>query len=833
MVVKDLRAKSSSTPGVPGELLTDHLLNTLEAARTIRARIGDIPGMPAEFWTWAAIAALLHDTGKLPDGFQRMIGNTPRQEPILWGERHEVLSLGFVQLLLADVPAEQREWVAAAVAGHHRPFTSGLDGPSKLPLLTQYGDDQPQDFAGKFTPADPDRLADLMKWLHATGQQYGLPFPENAPRTDVRQLTDAAHRLFQSVMDQWEWSLPAGDDRGITAVLLLGSVTMADHLSSAHAPLETRHPLDETYSTRLVERLSVQGHALRPQQRAASETIGNLLLRSWTGSGKTEAVLLWAAAQIRALAARTKGNPRVFYLLPYLASINAMTLRLGKDLNSPDGIGVAHSKAASYHLAQSLADGCAGDDAAPADTDMPGTHPADTDTADTDTADADTVDAAVKAHSRAEATKNFRELFRVGTPYQVLRGALAGPVHSSVLTDSANSIFILDELHAYDVRRLGMILAIMSFWHRLGGRIAVLSATMPTALADLVTQALDGQTALVEPLPETHAPLRHRLHIRQAHLTDEPSLDEIRERLADGRSVLVVANNVRDAISLYETLGPSCIELHGANSAHLLHSRYRRMDRTAIETAIQERFASGKPRRAGLLVGTQALEVSLDLDLDACHTSAADLEALVQRFGRANRLGALAPAPVVVHQPVYDTRRSGGDDLWADGVYEAEPTLLGWDILNRHDGQTINEQVITGWLDEIYTSPWGQKWAQRVDEHRSNFEDTFLTFSQPFDDRSELTKAFDEQFEGIEAILAEDYDDYRSALDLANTPVPAVCMPTNTSSRCLLGAWASAHTTNASKSASSTPSTTRAWVYALYTAIRNRNTNPVKFCDQC
>ncbi|MFA1546141.1 CRISPR-associated helicase Cas3' [Actinomadura chokoriensis] len=743
--MKDLRAKSSITPGVPGELLTDHLLNTLEAVGAIRARIGDIPGMPAEFWTWAAIAALLHDTGKLPDGFQRMIGNAPRQEPTIWGERHEVLSLGFVQLLLADLPVEQREWVAAVVAGHHRPFTSGLDGPSKLPLLTQYGDDHPEDFAAKFTPADPDRLADLMEWLQATGQRYGLPFTATAPRTDVRQLTDAAHRLFQDVMDQWQWKLPADDRRGTTAVLLLGAVTMADHLSSAHAPLETRHPLDETYPTQLVERLSSRGHALRPQQGEASRTIGNLLLRSWTGSGKTEAVLLWATAQIGDLAARTKGNPRVFYLLPYLASINAMTGRLSRDLDSSDGIGVAHSKAASYHLAQSLADGCAGD----------GT---------------DLADAAIKAHSRAEATKNFRELLRVGTPYQVLRGALAGPVHSSILTDSANSIFILDELHAYDARRLGMILAIMSFWHRLGGRIAVLSATMPTALADLVTRALNGQTALVEPPPESRAPVRHRLHIRQDHLTDESSLDEMRERLADGQSVLVVANNVRDAITLFETLGPYCIELHGENSAHLLHSRYRRMDRTAIETAIQERFASGKPRQPGLLVGTQALEVSLDLDLDACHTSAADLEALVQRFGRANRLGALAPAPVVVHQPVYATRRGGGDEVWADGVYEAEPTQLGWDILARHDGQTIDEQVITGWLDEIYISPWGQKWAQRVDEHRSEFEKAFLGFSQPFDDRSELTEAFDRQFEGIEAIIAEDHDNYKSALGLANSP---------------------------------------------------------------
>ncbi|MEV5575456.1 CRISPR-associated helicase Cas3' [Spirillospora sp. NPDC052269] len=751
--MKDLRAKSSSTPGVPGELLTDHSLNTLKAVLAVRARIGDIPGMPAEFWTWAAVAALLHDTGKLPDGFQRMIGNVSRQAPTPWGERHEVLSLGFVDLLLADLPSTEREWVAAVVAGHHRPFTSGLNGSSKLPLLTQYGDDQPQDFADKFMPADPDRLAGLVEWLHATGHRHGLPFPEIAPRADVRQLTDAAHRLFQDVMDRWEWALSPHDGRGTTAVLLLGAVTMADHLSSAHAPLDTEHPLDETYSARLAERLSARGHALRPQQLEASRTIGNLLLRSWTGSGKTEAVLLWASTQIGDLAARTNGNPRVFYLLPYLASINAMTRRLGDDLHAPDGIGVAHSKAASYHLARSLADGCAGDDADPTDP----ADPADA---------ADAADAAIKAHSRAEATKNFRELLRVGTPYQVLRGALAGPAHSGILVDSANSIFILDELHAYDARRLGMILAIMGFWHRLGGRVAVLSATMPTALADLVTQALDGQTTLVEPSPASPVPIRHRLRVRQDHLADEPSLDEIRERLADGGSVLVVANNVRDAITLYETLGPYCTELHGEDSAHLLHSRYRRMDRTAIETAIRERFASGKPRRPGLLVGTQALEVSLDLDLDACHTSAADLEALVQRFGRANRLGTLAPAPVVVHQPDYRTRRGGGDDLWADGVYEAEPTLLGWDILTRHDGRTIDEQVITTWLDQIYTSPWGRKWSQRVEEHRSDFADSFLEFSQPFDDRSQLNEAFDEQFDGIEAVLEEDYDNYKSALKL-------------------------------------------------------------------
>ncbi|MFC4035126.1 CRISPR-associated helicase Cas3' [Streptomyces polygonati] len=743
--MKQLRAKSPSTPGQPGELLTSHLLNTLQALLRIRDRTGDIPGTPPGFWTWAALACLLHDAGKLPDGFQRMIGNT-NQQPVVWGERHEVLSLGFVGLLLADLPAGQRLWVATAIAGHHRSFTCGLEPTRKLPVFHQYGNDQPEDLAARFTPADQARLTELLEWLHTTARRFSLPAGEESPRAGMDELTSSSHQLLQELMDRWEPALPARDTDGRTAVLLLGAVTMADHLSSAHSPLHTRHPLTADYPTRLAKKLAERGHLLRPQQERAAQVGGHLLLRSWTGSGKTEAVLLWAVTQIADLSQRTRANPRVFYLLPYLASINAMAERLSTELDSPEGIGVAHSKAASYHLARALADGC---------PDTTATHDDPSDTA----------DAAAKAHSRAEATRNFRELVRVGTPYQLLRGALAGPVHSSILTDSANSVFVLDELHAYDTRRLGMILAMIRLWHELGGHIAVMSATLPTALARLVETTLDHQVQLVEAPDDAPAPVRHRLHTRQAHLTEKTSRDEIRDHLTAGRSVLVVANNVRDAITLYQDLQPLCTQLYGPDSAYLLHSRYRRMDRTAIETGILRRFAAGQPRQPGLLVGTQALEVSLNIDLDVCHTSAADLEALIQRFGRVNRLGTLAPAPVIVHQPAYTTRRDSRPQLWADGVYEAIPTQLGWDILTRHDGQTIDEQIITGWLDEIYQGPWGERWKTNVEQHQHDFHQAFLTFTLPFDDRSHLARRFDEQFDGTEAVLADDRDHYKEALD--------------------------------------------------------------------
>ncbi|OEV27499.1 hypothetical protein AN219_22685 [Streptomyces nanshensis] len=743
------RAKSPGPQGQPGELLISHLENTLKAVMRVRDRIGEIPGMPPDFWTWAMLAALLHDTGKLPDGFQRMIDNTP-ETPIIWGERHEVLSLGFVDLLTAHLPAEERLWIASVVAGHHRAFTCGLHNPRRIPVFHQYGDDQPAHFASRFKDVDPVQLTELLEWLHATSRRFHLPVVHPAPSADAGQLTEHAHRLFEQLLTRWEFSLPPGDPAGLTAVLLLGAVTMADHLSSANTPLETRHPLAPHYPARLAHSLATRGHELRPQQEQSARTAGHLLLRSWTGSGKTEAVLLWARAQIDDLHQRVGAHARVFYLLPYLASINAMVLRLEDDLEARGSIGVAHSKAADYHLARALADDCA--------------EATDIDSATSISTMSRTTKAA-KAHSRAQATKNFRELLRVGTPYQLLRGALAGPAHSGILTDCANSVFILDELHAYDTRRLGMILAMMRLWHDLGGRIAVMSATLPTVLEELVGETLDDQVSMVEAPAHVSAPARHRLETRRPHLTDDESLNEIRARLSTNQSVLVIANNVRDAIAIYRDLKPFCIQLHGENSAHLLHSRFRRMDRTNIEDALQDRFGAGQhPRQPGLLVGTQALEVSLNLDLDACHTSAADLEALIQRFGRVNRLGALAPAPVIVHQPTYTTRRNSGDALWADGVYEAEPTQRGWDILTRHDGQTVDERLVTNWLDDIYASPWGERWKKAVRQHKQAFATAFLDFAHPFDDRTDLANRFDEQFDGTEAVLESDLEKFEYAL---------------------------------------------------------------------
>ncbi|MFB7900146.1 CRISPR-associated helicase Cas3' [Streptomyces xiamenensis] len=549
--------------------------------------------------------------------------------------------------------------------------------------------------------------------------------------------------VLNTVLDQWEPKV-AGDV-GLTAVLLQGAVTTADRLSSAHGELLAHQPLGAELPHRIETHLAAMGGSIHRHQRAAANCEGDLLLRSPTGSGKTEAALLWAATQVTDLAETCGGVPRVFYTLPYLSSINTMADRLTTLLDAKDSVGVSHSRAASYHLARGIES---------QDGEAPG--------------DGDRAAAAAKAVARAEATRLFRESVRVGTPYQLLRAALAGPAYSGVLLDSVNSVFILDELHAYDPQRLGFILASARLWKRLGGRVAVLSATLPERLETVFTETLNVSGATVNAATPSSAK-RHRLAVREHHLSDPATVEEIRTRIDRDESVLVVANNVAQAICLYEELAPGVRERHGPEAAFLLHSRFRRGHRMEREREIGKRFGTRSARRPGLLVATQVVEVSLDVDFDALFTAAAPLEALLQRFGRVNRIAARPPADVVVHQPNWTTRR-GETGEFADGIYEREPVAQGWDILTRNSGLAIDEDDARHWLDTIYASAWGNVWDEHVRRAIVDFEQRFLAFHYPFDDRSALADSFDEMFQGTEAILSTDQDAYATALQEADGP---------------------------------------------------------------
>jgi CRISPR-associated endonuclease Cas3-HD len=114
-VLASIWAKSPTSGAGEGERLTAHTANVLARLASWRDRYPSLPthtGSPDGLWNSAAWACLLHDVGKVAQGFQQML-----RGGAVFEHRHEVLSLVAVGWL--ELTKSQQEMVAAGVATHH------------------------------------------------------------------------------------------------------------------------------------------------------------------------------------------------------------------------------------------------------------------------------------------------------------------------------------------------------------------------------------------------------------------------------------------------------------------------------------------------------------------------------------------------------------------------------------------------------------------------------------------------------------------------------------------------------------------------------------------
>jgi CRISPR-associated endonuclease/helicase Cas3 len=439
------------------------------------------------------------------------------------------------------------------------------------------------------------------------------------------------------------------------------------------------------------------------------------------------------------------GHVRVVWTLPYRASLNAIRRRFAHSLAPAPGertadIGLLHGAVARTLLYEAVEEDCGSD---PGDSGQarPGK------------------DDAVKARTRANAMRLFTQRVRVATPHQLLSGAIAGPSHSSVLLEQANCLFVMDELHAYEPETLGRLCAAARLWEQLGSRFAVLSATLAPPLLALVGESVDQHVTLRKAPPGT-APVRHQLVLDERELTDPESVDRLRGWLQSGHSVLAVTNTVATAQELFTALqGDACeVSPSDPHAALLLHSRFKNRDRDTIERRLLRRHPERKggdpAHRRGLVVATQAVEVSLTLDFDRGAVDNAPIEAVAQRAGRVNRRG-LHPDGAVE----FRVHRTAGFRPYEQGAVEAAWSALT--ALVAEGADSLSEQDIDRLLTFAYDTEWGHTWLRRARDARDAFAAEFLAFTDPFHDRSEHADSLSKHFDTVEVLLRDDLDEYK------------------------------------------------------------------------
>lgn len=713
-------AKSPNPGQVSGETLAGHTWAVLRRTRDlVRLRPGlpSVIGLP-RLWHLLFWTAFLHDWGKAAIGFQAAVRGGPR-----WWHRHEVLSLAFLNWIGSTLSEQEADWVAAGICLHHKDFP---ELQNLYPLGLDPEDDPVHALIRELQALT---VGDLWLWLSQVAPYWivelglgdaGVEFPALVSREEaVSRVMNKSPGEIHTRMRRCQQLLRGLEqDRDtrlrIWTLLLRGYLIQSDHAASAG--VEALAPADVRQEN-IAKATRLSPDALYPHQRESGQVLGSALLIAPTGSGKTESALLWAARQTEVCGTLS----RVFYTLPYQASMNAMYDRLRGMFGEQVGLVHGRSTLALYRrlMEQNY-----------------------------------TPQEAVRvARSLRDLARLNVPPIRVFSPYQMLKAIYQLKGYEAMLADYAQALFIFDEIHAYEPARLAMILETVRYLReQLGACFFVMTATMPTPVRRHVEEALGGPSVVCAPAEVFQAFGRHQLHLVAGDLLSDAGLDAVAQAFGEGHSVLVACNTVARSQQAYHALKDR-LGQEASQHVILIHGRFNGRDRLAKEQEIiKSAGVGGEHRSPVLVVSTQVVEVSLNIDLDTIYSDPAPLEALIQRFGRVNRRRRHALAPVHVF----------AEPAEGCGIYDPRLVQGALRILATHaDGRAIDEAAIQGWLDEIYQGDVLTDWEEKYSHVASEFREAFLNPLRPFNSDAGLEDAFNRLFDGVEVLphaLRAEYD---------------------------------------------------------------------------
>lgn len=684
----------------------------------------------AEGARWFAWALALHDIGKFARGFQKQNATpfpdlVPAVSGVDYTRRHDALGYWFwLELRKAwpeNLPALTREAGRAldiwfrVVTGHHG-----------LPPVAD------RECSLAFTPED--RTA-AREWVLALSSLLNITeFPAMFSDKVWREKLCQKSWLLAGLTTLVDWIGSSATDfplcRAVMPVNVYWSIALAQAqraLAQIPVPSCVNHSLNPAALFPFI-------HQLTPLQQRAMETDVSaegpqlLVLEDVTGAGKTEAALILA----QRLMAQGKGDG-LYVGLPTMATSNAMFQRLASvyralfaDDHRPSLV-LAHG---SSHMSEAF------------------THSLWSSRNEGQSAykqDEPTASSACNQWFADSRKKVLLAEVGVGTLDQALMAAMPFRHQSLRLLGLYRKILILDEVHAYDAYMVRLLEGLLTFHAALGGSAIILSATLPSSLRRTLLNAfqrgVDGN--IVKPDPAAGYPwfshlsaqglVEHPVATRQevarrvtVQWLDKP--DSARELILQaaerGQCVCWIRNTVDEAIAAWRALLDS--GLVAPDNLLLFHSRFAFIDRMAIENQALAWFGkSSTPaqRRGKVLIATQVVEQSLDLDLDLMISDLAPVDLLIQRAGRLqrhvrDRHGALkarmpdersTPVLHVLAPPWQPDATTGwlGEHLKGTGyVYDDHACLWRTQAILREKGEIrmpeeareLVESVYEGWL---------------------------------------------------------------------------------------------------------------------------------------
>jgi CRISPR-associated endonuclease/helicase Cas3 len=551
--------------------------------------------------------AILHDIGKASSLFQQTLSKTFQRPPGFFF-RHELASLFFISLLNEN----EKYPIVDMIVAHHKSIYQDTGGKGMLDLI----ENDPkclEKHIKDFEVWSKDALS-ILEYL-------GFEIEPISVQQAKNNFYEVAQYCESKTYGYSQWK---------------GLLIAADHLVSAldgHAG---------SLTTRLFVQPDLSYYNSRKNELFPLSLIStddkrfHTLVTAPTGAGKTDFLIR-----------RCRG--RVFYTLPFQASINAMYERIKDDLKGTNAdVRLLHA-ASSIKIEKGKIE-----------------------------------EKILQRHIGASV--------KVLTPHQMASLVFGTKGFEAMIVDLKECDIILDEIHTYSETTQAIVLKIVEILCNIGCRVHIGTATMPSVLYNRLIDILGGKDNIFEvQLPGEVLDTFDR-HI--IHKTD--SIDSLRnvidEAIWQKQKLLLVCNQVKRSQSLYKDLA----EKYPHVQKMLVHSRFKRGKRSQLENDLRSIY--NKSTEACLVVSTQVVEVSLDISFDLMITECAPIDALIQRFGRINR--KRTKDTIGHYKPVY---------VINPPEQKADALPYGLDVLQRTfevlpDDTLMKERNARNVIDLVYPS---------------------------------------------------------------------------------------------------------------------------------
>ena len=564
-------------------------------------------------------ASIIHDLGKANPLFQKNMENNNFDVVC----RHEISSLLFINA----VPKRFRERVALIVLSHHK---SLIDDERSIYKMWN---ERPEELY-------KNHIGNIEQW-GAEVKQFLLDYFNikiKVPTYDeCVSIIDYYVEKINNLKNGWSE--------------YRGAFMMADHMASCFTNdteriniiLDLFKPVNTDFYNNRDKRYPL---SLIDSDNSKKHTF----LVAPTGCGKTNFVL-------------KRCKNRIFYTLPYQASINAMYKRIKNDIGENYRIGLKHSSMSSLLFLD-------------------------------------------------EKTKELSSLFGLSitvlTPFQLMSAIIETKGYETILMDLKGQDIILDEIHTYDGVGLTAVISLVKLLVSLDCNIHICTATIPTKFANEIIKILGENNTQVVKLDDQLLKTFDR-HI--VHTIENINYDDIISRFNIGEKVLVVKNLVSSAQETYTEIKK---RLPLNSKILLLHSRFERKRKADIEELLMKLNSSKEPC---IVVSTQVVEVSLDINFDVLFTDCADIMSLIQRFGRINRQRTNIGVLKDIFIAKWKNYPNAKNPIYPDEICERT-----YNELKKYNNKVFAELTIQSVIDNVHNEDFQLVKAERFSPIKSNGE---------------------------------------------------------------------------------------------------------------